>query len=146
MRGRALTTVTTTVVLTIAATACGPARSTEAYCATMEKHKERYLSAFEDANANLESGDGAAALVGSAQAVAAIGDLRTMWRELADVAPSEIQGDVEQIRDVTDDQFERAKEALDDPLGAMAGNLLDGVMSAGSYQRVDTFTRENCDS
>lgn len=145
MRGRAMFTVTTAVALAFSAAGCGTTRSAEAYCATMDEHKERYLAAFEDAHADLTSGDGADALVGSAQAVAAIGDLRIMWRQLADVAPPEIQADVEQIRDVTESQFERTQESLDDPFGTMAGNLLDGALATGSYQRVDAFTRENCD-
>lgn len=119
------------ILATASLTACSQ-RSTEAFCSTMEEHKTRYLEAWSQA-----SGEGAVAgLVGGASAV---GDLKIMWDELAEVAPDEIRPDAEAVRDAWKQQEDAAKNG--DWMGAVAG----GLMNSGSMSRVDQYARENCD-
>ncbi|GAA4473756.1 hypothetical protein GCM10023190_06460 [Enteractinococcus fodinae] len=76
--------------------------------------------------------------------IAAMGDLNRMWEEAAEVAPEDIQTDVEAVRDAWAQQLETAEKMASDPLGGLASSLMTGITSAGSMQRVDTYTAENC--
>lgn len=124
--------------------ACGDGRSPEAFCSTMETHRERYLEATDAALGEVQRGDGAGLLAGSAQMVVALGDLQVMWKDLADVAPDDIRSDVEVIRDATEKQLEAAGSG-GDALSALTSGLMSGLTNAGSYQRVDSYVREHCD-
>ena len=109
----------------------------------MEDHKGRYLEAMNRAQGSVD--DSALGLgLGMAQAVTALGDLQRMWEDLAEVAPKEIQGDVEAVREANAKQLDAAKEMTDNPLGALGGALLGGLAVSGSYQRIDTFTKSHC--
>lgn len=123
--------------------ACGDGRSPEAFCSTMDRHKERYLDATDAALGNVERGDGVGMLAGTVQMVTALGDLQVMWKELAEVAPEDIQADVETIRDTTEQQLDAATSG--DPASTLTSSVLSGLTSVGSYQRVDAYVREHCD-
>lgn len=131
------------LLLVLPLAACGDGRSPEAFCSTMETHKERYLAATDVALGNVERGDELGLLAGGAQMITAIGDLQVMWKDLAEVAPDDIRTDVEVIRDTTQEQLDAAKGG--DPLAMLSSGLVTGFTSAGSYQRVDAFVREHCD-
>lgn len=132
--------------LTVALCGCSQPRTPEGFCNTLEKHKIRYLTAMSNANGQLSKRDTAGLLGGLAQTVSALGDLQTMWDELADVAPDEIRADVVTIRDTNRDQMEQAKKSLSDPLGSLGSILAGGFMASGSYARVDTYIRQECDA
>lgn len=123
-------------------TACGSGRSTEAFCDTLNEHKDRYLSSMEAAGGAMEDGDALAGLLGAASA---IGDIAQMWSELAEVAPQEIQTDVEAIRDQWQKQDELAGDTVSDPLAGLASGLAGAFQIAGPMQRVDQFAIDNCD-
>lgn len=134
------------VVTAVALTGCAPARSAEAFCGTLEEHKARYTEAMAGAGELVEQGGVEGVVGGLAQSVAAIGDLRTMWSELADVAPEEIRPDVETLRDAYAEQVEAAPGNASDPLSALGSAVMTGLLTSGSTQRVDKYIAANCSS
>lgn len=112
--------------------ACAPARSVEAFCSTMDKHKAAYLE-------QMGSADGGS-LGGLLTAVGAMGDLKIMWDELATVAPSGIQADVESVAETWKKQEDNASN------GNWLGSLSTVLLNTGAISRVDTYVRENCDT
>ena len=124
---------------------CGSSRSPEAFCAAIDKHKERFLSAMSSAQKSLDSGTTDGFIGGAVQGAAALGDLQRMWEDLADVAPEDIQHDAEAVRDGYAKQYEAAeKMASGDVVSALTGTLMNGVVMIGPLQRIDTFTKEHC--
>lgn len=83
-------------------------------------------------------------LGGSVGMVQALGDLQLMWDDLVDVAPDDIRGDVEVVRDTTQEQLDAAREAVSDPVGALLGGVLSGLQHGGSYTRVNDYARDHC--
>jgi hypothetical protein len=124
---------------------CSSGRSPEAYCSVYEKHKQRFIDAMGEAQSSMDSSDDLGVVVGLAQTAGALGDLQRMWEELADVAPEDIQQDVEVVRDVSAKQADRSGQSISDPVGAMSGLLVDALMNSGSFRRVDTYTQEQCE-
>lgn len=130
MRGIALVTVLVSSAAALAACS-GSSRSVEAFCSTMYEHKDRYLEQMGVAQAG-----GVGGLI---TAISAVGDLKIMWKELADVAPDDIQADVESVSEAWQQQEDNA--------GSMdwMAILSTGLLNSGSMSRVDTYVRENCD-
>lgn len=119
------------MLLTIVLAGCGGGseRSVEAYCNTMVKHRDSYLSAMSN------TGD----LSGILGAAGAIGDLKIMWKEMADVAPSDIRSDTEAVRD----NWIKAEEAaISGDYRTVLGNAL---FNSGPIERVDAYIIANCD-
>lgn len=117
-------------IIAIALSGCGQERSAEAFCQTMEEHKQAYLSQMEGAGASLE---------GIVSAAGAIGDLKIMWQDLAKVAPEEIRSDVESVSEAWQEQEDNATD------GNWSGVLATALLNGGSMVRVDTYVRETCD-
>lgn len=112
----------------------GPSEgSVEAYCAVVEKHKDRYLSAMAATN----STDG---LVNLLVAAGAIGDLKSMWTELAKVAPDDIKTDTETMKEAWDNAQEAAQNR--DVFGA----LFNAVSNTGPGGRVNAYIATRCGS
>ncbi|WP_157171762.1 hypothetical protein [Nocardia higoensis] len=97
----------------------------------MSKHKER----FEQAMAATDSTNDLANLVNGAGAV---GDLKLMWREIAAVAPAEIQSDAE----ATASAWDTAEQEGIDRDGA--GALANALLNTGSLTRLSTYIAEHC--
>lgn len=133
------------VGLVVPASACAEPRSPEAFCDVLDTHKERYLTGMEAAQDNVEGGGGVGLLAGSAQAVAALGDLQVMWKDLAEVVPEEIRSDVETIRDTNQQQLDALTDSDGDALSAIASGAVAALATSGSYRRVDAYVRERCD-
>lgn len=130
---RTAAAATALITAAVMLTGCGgQTRSVEAFCSTMDKHKERYLE-------QMTAAQGGDLLGGMVTAVAAVGDLKLMWRELADVAPADIQMDAEVVRDAWERQEENAA-GMD-----WAAALATGLLNSGSMSRVDEYVRVNCD-
>lgn len=123
---------------------CGSDRSPEAFCEVMDTHRERYGDSTSEALRLMEGGDMAGLLGGSVGMVQALGDLQLMWDDLVDVAPDDIRGDVEVVRDTTQEQLDAAREAVSDPVGALLGGVLSGLQHGGSYTRVNDYARDHC--
>lgn len=119
------------LLLTVLLTGCvgGEERSLEAYCNTMAKHRDSYLTAMNN------TGD----LTGLLGAAGAIGDLKIMWQEMADVAPNDIRVDTEAVRD----SWIKAEDAaISGDFQALLGTAL---FNSGPIERVDAYIIANCD-
>lgn len=81
---RRVSAVVAGIALVSCISGCAPTRSVEAYCAVMEKHKERFETPANRANSNPDL------LFGSLQMASVIGDLALMFEEAAEVAPQDI--------------------------------------------------------
>lgn len=145
LKGSRLRHATVLMAVSVLLAGCGTERSPAAFCGVMDKHKERYLAAMADSTQSLESGTTGGALAGIGGGLAAISDLQTMWKELAEVAPEQIRVDVELIRDENQKQLDSAGDSLDNPLGALGSAMMSGFKTLGAYQRVDEFTRAHCE-
>lgn len=131
-RGMRLTALTVAVAASaVMLTGCSAGRSIEAFCNTMEEHKEAYLEQMDAAQG--------AGLGGLLTAVSAVGDLKTMWKELAEVAPEDIRSDVESVSETWQKQEDNAAS------GDWLASIATGLLNSGSMSRVDSYVRENCD-
>lgn len=124
------------VVLSVLCQGCsvlglGSPRSVDKFCTVVESHEQRFTSSMDDANTN-------GGLGGLLQGVSAIGDLKQLWTDLAKVAPTEIQTDVEATRDawLTSEQGAVSQNAT----SVVANALLNGAPAG----RVNTYIGENC--
>jgi hypothetical protein len=97
----------------------------------VEKHRDRYLLAMSVSDAG--------SLEGLISAASAIGDLQTMWDELAEVAPPDIKADTEAVRDAWEEQMDAA---VTGDFQAILGNAL---LASGPMGRVDAFIKDNCE-
>lgn len=130
--GRAIAAVALVSAAAACLTACsGSTRSVEAFCSTMEEHKQAYLGQMEAAQG--------AGIDGLLTAISAVGDLKLMWKELAEVAPSDIQTDVEAVSEAWQKQEDNAGA------GNWMASITTALLNSGSMSRVDTYVRENCD-
>ncbi len=128
-----LITLTIAVILALSLSACGGGseRSVEAYCNTVAKHRDRYLSAMDAAN----SSGGLSGLLGG---IAAIGDIKNMWVDMAEVAPDEIQTDTEAVRDA----WKASEEAS--LKGDYIGAFTAALTNSAATQRVNDYIVEHC--
>ncbi|OOP59417.1 hypothetical protein BMF89_20490 [Arthrobacter sp. SRS-W-1-2016] len=99
----------------------------------MEKHKELYLSAMNS------DPNGKNPLGSLLNAASAIGDLKSMWKDMADVAPDEIRSDTESVRDAWAKQEDAA---VSGDWKALVGGA---IFNAGPMSRVDAYVRQHCD-
>ena len=118
------------LVLTLAG--CAPARSVEAFCGTIAEHRDRYLASMSSA------GNGDDPLASLLAVLAAVGDLKAMWVELAEVAPEEISADAEAVRDLWIAQEEAA---VRQDWVAIVSNAL---LNAAAVARVEQYVTEQC--
>ncbi|MBT8162582.1 MULTISPECIES: hypothetical protein [Arthrobacter] len=129
IRGLAAAGIVVGLVMT---TGCSSPRSVQAYCAAMEKHKSLYLSAMNvDPNSKNP-------LDGLLNAASAIGDLKSMWKDMADVAPEEIRSDTESVRDAWAKQEDAAVS------GDWKAVIGGAIVNAGPMSRVDAYVKQHC--
>lgn len=143
---RLLGSMVLVLVLPVMVTACSAARTSENFCSVMDKHKQRYEAAMAEAASAMNGTDASSLLKGVAKMTSAVGDLQVMWDELANVAPGDIQPDVEVVRDTNKKELDLLKDAADDPLGVLASGLLSGLTSSGSFERVNRYSADHCGS
>jgi hypothetical protein len=122
------------MLLLLPLSACGGSsskRSVEAYCDTVAKRRDRYLSAMDAAN-------GSGGLGGLLGGFAAIGDIKTMWVDLAKVAPDEIQTDTEAVRDSWEETEDAAKS------GDYISVISNAIINSSAAERVNDYITDNC--
>lgn len=119
-----------TVLAGVGLTSCGDNRSVEAFCSTMDEHKDAFTSQMDTA---MDQGFGGLLTAGSA-----VGDLKHMWNALSEVAPEDIQPDVESVAEVWTTQEENGSS------GNWMGAVTTAVSNSGSMVRVNQYAVENC--
>lgn len=122
-----------TVVAALAATSltgCAE-RSTEAFCNTVDEHKQVYLEQMEMA----QSGD----LAGLSSAITAMSGLGDMWEAMEKTAPSEIEPQVKEVGDA----WSTIQDAAEDQDIITIGTTAMGAASA--FTEVNDFVTQNCD-
>jgi hypothetical protein len=139
---RALGALGAAAVVTAAGlTGCGSSeRSVANYCHYFYGAGSTLRNQYIHAGANTNS-DPLATL---GLVLGAPGQLANFFNQLAKRAPEEIAGDVQTIASAFQKEFDQEGSDLMDPLGGLASGLVDGLSSAGAYNRVDTWTTQNC--
>ena len=124
----------------------GPERSAEAFCSTLRSEKERILGQLSDGQAAAEAQDDelVGMLTGLGASVQALGELRTYFGKLADVAPDEIRHEVEILEEEIGEQLDNAQNVADDPLGSLASAFVDSFSLSGQLSAVNDYAMDNC--
>lgn len=126
-------------------TGCGgQTRSVSAFCNTLHSEKQRILAQF---NATSQSGSSdqlVRALAGVGASLQALGELRTYFHKLSDVAPDQIRDDAEIVAKDWDHQIDTAASAAAHPLSALAGALVTGVTTSGQLNSMNQFALTHC--
>jgi hypothetical protein len=132
--------------LIVVAAGCTNTRSDTAFCETLHSEKTRLSAKYEAQAQAIETAeDPGLALVGSlVMAGGAIGDLVVYTSKLAKVAPDEIQTEAEAVRDSFKSQAEATTGVVSDPLGTLAGSLLNGLMSQGALNDLNDYAMREC--
>ncbi|WP_104524103.1 hypothetical protein [Blastococcus atacamensis] len=130
------------IALSVLALAGCSGRSVEAYCETFygegQELRERWI----------EAGDTQDPFAAMGTIFSAPGDLAAFFDDLAEVAPEEIQSDVERMRDAFQEQADSmgdtAAGMFSNPFGTALGSLATGMSLTGPAERVDAYTLDNC--
>lgn len=97
-------------------------------------------SHWEDSAAAVEAAEGDAVRQ-FAELFAAAGDIHIFLRRLADVAPSDIQADLEALAAASEPNF---AGAASDPVAALVGQLATSLATANAAQRVEEYALGTC--
>lgn len=115
---------------------CGGGRSPEAFCGelktSMDGINAKYKATSNDA------------LAGLGGLMENLGEFTRMLHKLDELAPDEISAEMSESVKAWDKQADTAQEMVKNPLGALAGGLASGIMSAGSMKAVDAWAKTNC--
>jgi hypothetical protein len=120
----------------------GETRSAEAYCDKYETGFAAIKSDYPEVDQYSTSDENPLVLL--LQTGSAYGDIVALIGEMADVSPDEVRSDVERVHETLKEQLDSAGDAVSDPLGTIAGQLVKGVANAGAFERMDQYTLEHC--
>jgi hypothetical protein len=125
----------------LALAACGgPTRSVASYCSYFHDEGNRLRSRWIRAG-NSASRDPIGAL---SSVFGAMPEIAGFMRQLSLRAPREIQPGAEALAESFKHLSEQESSAASDPLGALAGGLVDGLQASGAERRVDAYTQKHC--
>ncbi len=125
-------------------------RSVENFCSTYQEEKEKFQDTYSAIDTSDPSGDAVVAnlLLG----IQSLGDVSIVLEHLEEVAPPDIEPDVEAVaeswEDMRDIMGEEAANALN-PSGLMGAALKGVLMSLeaqGSWTRLGDYITEHCDA
>jgi len=137
------------VLLTVLLSACGgTTRSVAAFCQTYHQQKSAYLTKYGGLASQVSSEsktDPLAAVVGGiAGSFSAFGDIKVMFDRLDQVAPSDVEPDVDAVyKSLQQEESSLAAEASN-PLGALFSGVITALTTSGSWQRVSNYISANC--
>jgi hypothetical protein len=125
----------------VALAACGsPTRSVAAYCSyfygTGGQLRNRWIQSTNSAGQN--------PFAALSSVFADLPEAANFLHQLSLRAPEDIAPDVQTLADALKRIPEQAGAAATDPLGALAGGLVNGLATSGAEQRVNTYTLHNC--
>ena len=145
MRRRGLAAVAAAALAAVAVAGCGlggETRSADAYCDTYESGFEKIKSDYPEVDQYSSSGENALVLL--LQTGSAYGDIVALIGEMAEVSPDEVRTDVERVHKTLQDQLDSAGDAVSDPFGTLAGQVVKSITNAGAFERMDRYTLEHC--
>jgi hypothetical protein len=121
--------------------ACGsPTRSVAAYCSYFYGEggqlRERWIKA-----SNSDSGNPFGEL---SSVFADVPEAASFMHELSLRAPETIAPDVRVLAEALKRLPEQMGSAATDPLGVLAGDMVDGLETSGAEQRVNAYTEQYC--
>jgi hypothetical protein len=125
----------------VALTACGgPSRSVAAYCSyfygTGGQLRNRWIRASKAA--------GQDPFAAMSSVFADLPEAANFLHQLSLRAPEDIAPDVQTLADALGRIPGQAGSAATDPLGALAGGLVNGLATSGAEQRVNQYTLQHC--
>jgi hypothetical protein len=124
-------------------TACGGSggdRSAAAYCDAFYSGAAPLHAKMTQAAASSSSDP----LTGFATAISSIGDLESIFDRMDKHAPDEIESDTAQVRDSLKRLQENLGAGAQNPIGALASNVVTSLTSAGAFQRVGDYLQAHC--
>jgi hypothetical protein len=144
MPGKVIHVVLTALIVTsssLGLAACGsPTRSAASYCSYFygqgSQLRNRWIQ-----STNKAGQDPFAAL---ASVFADLPEAANFLHQLSLRAPESIAPDVQVLAEALKRIPEQMGSAATNPLGALAGGLVDGLQTSGAEQRVNAFTVQNC--
>lgn len=122
----------------------GQTRSVAAFCSTLHSEKQRILAEFNSTAHSVSSDQLVQALSGLGASLQALGELRTYFHKLSDVAPDEIKAEAEIVAKDWDQQVADAANEAAHPLSALAGALINGATTSGQLNTLNQFALNNC--
>jgi hypothetical protein len=135
--------ITTLIVATssLGLAACGsPSRSVASYCSYFygqgSQLRNRWIQSTNNAGQN--------PFAALSSVFADLPEAANFFHQLSLHAPESIAPDVQVLADALQRIPAQAGAAATDPLGALAGGLVDGIETSGAEQRVNAFTEREC--
>jgi hypothetical protein len=122
----------------------GSTRSVAAVCHVWDTQGLALHEKYEAADTAEKTNGAAGVLSVLASAVGAPNELAHLMTAMANVAPPESQPDFESVASAFKRLSESEGKAITDPLGAIAGDLVESAATSGSFERVDSFLATNC--
>lgn len=122
-------------------TGCGgPTRSVASYCSYFYGEggqlRERWIK-YSDSESNNPFGE-------LSSVFANLPEAANFMHQLSLRAPETIAPDVQTLSEAVKRVSEQMGAAATDPLGALAGGMMDGLETNGAEQRVNDYTLKNC--
>jgi hypothetical protein len=122
-------------------TGCGgPTRSVASYCSYFYGEgghlRERWIKSS-DSESNNPFGE-------LSSVFADLPEAASFMHELSLRAPETIAPDVQTLSEAVKRVSEQMGAAATDPLGALAGGMMDGMETSGAEQRVNAYTEQYC--
>lgn len=129
------------IVLLVALAGCGePERSAATYC-------QKYESGFEKIkgdNPKIDQYENTNPLELLLTLPSAMGDITALIGDMSEVAPDEIQTDVERVHENLKKSQDSTGEIIGSPLAGIAGALGRALTDGGAFNRMDAYTLEHC--
>ena len=128
----------------LALSGCADGRSVEAFCTTLDSETRRLGEKYQAEADYVEARAGGVEglFIAAGTALEAQGDIVALFDRLTDVAPSEIQADVEAVHGVLEEQVEAIRSG--DFIAMLSSSTLGALQVSGSAERVDEFILTNC--
>jgi hypothetical protein len=118
----------------------GPTRSVASYCSYFYGEggqlRERWIKSS-DSDSNNPFGE-------LSSVFADLPEAASFMHELSLRAPETIAPDVQTLSEAVKRVSEQMGAAATDPLGALAGGVMDGMETSGAEQRVNAYTEQHC--